>query len=92
MYPERLPQPLEPDEKGRFIIDPYMVALNVFHIRVEYLKKIGEIRKPSQITSDEALDDHFDDLWREYRQVCREMELGWPPPPVNYEAEHNPHV
>ena len=69
-----------------------MVALNVFHIRVEYLKKIGEIRKPSQITSDEALDDHFYDLWREYRQVCREMELAWPPPPVNYEIEHYPHV
>ena len=87
MYPERLRQPLETDETGRFLIDPYRVALNVFNLRVEYLKEIGVIRRPSQITSNEALDDHFDDLWREYRQVCRAMALAWPPPPVNDETE-----
>ena len=80
MYPEQLHLPLETDETGRFLIDPYTVAVEVFQIRVALLKEIGVIRRPSQITSEEALDDHFDDLWREYRQVCREMELAWPPP------------
>ena len=83
MYPERLPQPLETDEAGRYLIDPYAVTLKVYQARVEYLKAIGKLRRPSQITSDEALDDHFDDLWREYRQVCREMSLAWPPSPID---------
>lgn len=87
MYPERPPQPLKTDEAGHFLIDPYTVALKVFNARVEHLKEIGVIRRPPQITSDEALDDHFDDLWREYRQVCWEMGLAWPPPPIDIDLE-----
>ena len=59
--------------------DPYQVALEVFEDRVEEMKQSGEIRRVSQITNDGELDDHFDDLVRVYGQVCREMDLDWPP-------------
>ena len=64
-------------------IDFYEVAEFIFMSRVEQLQQQGEMSRPSQITTEEELDDHFDDLSRLYRQVCWEMDLAWPPPPID---------
>lgn len=67
--------------------NPYQMALEVFNERVDQLKETGEIRRITDITTDEELDDHFDDLRRIYRQVCLEMELAWPPPLINEDPD-----
>jgi hypothetical protein len=61
-------------------INPYQVAESIFMARVEQLQQRGEMRRPSEITSEWEQEDHFDDLARVYRQVCLEMGLAWPPP------------
>lgn len=48
--------------------------------RVEQLKNSGELRRATDIADEEELDNHFDDLWRLYRQVYGELGLDWPPP------------
>lgn len=64
-------------------IDLYEVAEFIFMARVEQMQAIGELRRASEITDEEELDDHFDDLSRLYRQVCGELGLAWPPPAVD---------
>lgn len=61
--------------------DPYDLAEVEFMRRVEALQEVGEMRRASQIQTEEELDDHFDALSRLYRQVCGEMALPWPPLP-----------
>ena len=63
--------------------DPYDLAEARFVAEVERLQQAGELRRPLQITTEEELDDHFDDLSRLYRQTCRQMGLTWPPPPID---------
>lgn len=76
--------------------DPYDLAEAEFMRRVEALQEIGEMRRASQIQTEEELDDHFDTLSRLYRQVCKEMALPWPPLPrpgtetINPEVEMEP--
>jgi hypothetical protein len=53
----------------------------IYDIRVEQLKTTGFLRQVEEISSQEELDDHFDDLWRVYREVYWELGLEWPPPP-----------
>ena len=62
-----------------FEADPYDIALRVYETQIEELTQAGELRRPSRITTEEELDDHFDDLSRLYRQTCQEMGLLWPP-------------
>lgn len=50
--------------------------------RVDQLQEMGELRRASDISNEEELDDHFDDLSRLYRQVCGELGLDWPPPSI----------
>ena len=73
----------ERDISGQSEIDPYEVAELIFMARVERMQQQGEMSRPSQIISEEELDDHFDDLSRLYRQVCQEMGLEWPPTPID---------
>jgi hypothetical protein len=63
--------------------DPYDLAEAHFVAEVERLQQAGELRRASQITTEEELDDHFDDLSRLYRQTCRQMGLAWPPPAID---------
>jgi hypothetical protein len=63
--------------------DPYDLAEARFAAEVERLQQVGELRRASQITDEEELEDHFDDLSRLYRQTCREMGLSWPPPAID---------
>jgi hypothetical protein len=65
--------------------DPYEIALVVYEFRVSQLTQAGELRRPSQITTEEELDNHFDELSRLYRQTCLEMGLAWPPPAFDEE-------
>ena len=67
--------------------DPYEIALAVYELRVAQLTQAGELRRPSQIITEEELDDHFDELSRLYRQTCLEMGLAWPPPEFDEEYE-----
>ena len=83
MHPEELPHPQADPTKTLAEIDLYEVAEFIYAAKVEYLREIGELRRPAEITSEEELDDHFDELARVYRQVCLEMGLAWPPPPIN---------
>lgn len=89
MPPEQIPKPVSSEETGvgssegtfHAEIDLYEVAEFIFMARVEQLQAIGELRRASEITDEDELDDHFDDLSRLYRQVCGELGLAWPPPP-----------
>lgn len=63
--------------------DPYALAEAEFMRRVEVLQQAGEMRRASQIETEEELDEHFDALSRLYRQVCGEMGLPWPPPTLD---------
>ena len=73
-----LPSEILPDDTSAF--DPYGLAEAEFMRRVEALQEVGEMLRPSQIETQEELDEHFDELSRLYRQVCGEMDLPWPPP------------
>lgn len=64
-------------------VDLYTIAEAEFMHRVEVLQEAGEMRRASQIETEEELDEHFDALSRLYRQVCGEMGLPWPPPPLD---------
>lgn len=70
-------------ERRGFEADPYEIALAVYEFRMEQLTQAGFLRKPSEITSEEELDDHFDELSRLYRQTCLAMGLAWPPPALD---------
>ena len=93
MTPEQSSRSLPPDQnkieegdKGtQSNVDLYEVAELIYAAKVESLKEIGELRRAAEITSEEELDDHFDELARVYRQVCLELGLAWPPPPINDE-------
>lgn len=61
--------------------DPYELAFTIGDMLLEYFQARGEIRRPSEITSEWEQDDHFEDLSRLYCQVCELMGLAWPPPP-----------
>ena len=43
-------------------INLYEVAQFIYETKVEYFKKFGELRRVSEITNEDELDDHFDDL------------------------------
>jgi hypothetical protein len=77
--PEDLSTPSPPD--------PYQAAKTLFMARVERLQQAGQMLRPSEITSEEEQDDHFDQLARLYRQTCLEMGLAWPPPVLDDEGE-----
>ena len=49
--------------------------------KVEELKREGIIARVEEITDEEELDDHFDDLARVYKQTFLERGISWPPPP-----------
>lgn len=75
-----LPPEMLTDDASAF--DPYVLAEVEFMHRVEVLQEAGEMLRPSQIETQEELDEHFDELSRLYRQVCGEMDLPWPPPAI----------
>lgn len=77
---ERSPE--EPTEDP-LAADSYEAAETEFMRRVEVLQQAGEMRRASQIETEEELDEHFDALSRLYRHVCREMGLPSPPPSLN---------
>ena len=60
--------------------DTYKIAFTIGDLLLEYFQARGEIRRPSEITSEWEQDDHFEDLSDLYRQVCEFMGLAWPPP------------
>lgn len=76
-----LPPEILPDGSPEF--DPYVLAEAEFIRQVEVLQQAGEMRRASQIETEEELDEHFDALSRLYRQVCGEMGLPWPPPALD---------
>ena len=47
------------------------------------MKKTGHLRRPSAITDEEELDDHFDELARVYKQTRLFLGLDWSPPPID---------
>ncbi len=61
--------------------DPYAMALAIYQIRVKQLKEYGLLRRETDITDEEELDNHFDELAREYKAVCGQLGLAWPPEP-----------
>jgi hypothetical protein len=81
----------EPREQGDLtnpsLPAPYQAAKALFTARVEHLQQAGQMLRPSEITSEEEQDDHFDQLARLYRQTCLEMGLAWPPPVLDDEEE-----
>ena len=68
--------------------NPYQAAMEIYELVVEFMKQRGELRRPSDITSEAEMDDHFDDLRRVYQQTIEFLGLDWPPtsndvPPVD---------
>jgi len=61
-------------------MDPYVIAEAAYGARIDQLQQSGELRKPSEITDEYTLYDHFDDLRRLYKETCLIMGLAWPPP------------
>lgn len=61
-------------------IDPYTIAEAAYGARINQLQKSGALRKPSEITDQDELDNHFDDLRQLYKETCLDMGLAWPPP------------
>ncbi len=57
-------------------LDRYELAEKVFSARVERLQQEGHLLKPTQITTEEAQEDHFDVLSALYRETCLEMGLA----------------
>jgi hypothetical protein len=58
-------------------------AMAVAEARIELLKATGELRRPTEITNSDELDDHFDELARIYKATFLEVGLPWPPPPID---------
>ena len=56
-------------------------ALGAAQNKVEELKRQGLIARVEDITDEDELDDHFDDLARVYKQTFLERGLDWPPSP-----------
>ena len=70
--------------------NPYQAAMEIYELVVEFMKQQGELRRPSEITSEAEMDDHFEDLRRVYQQTLIFLGLDWPPtdhdiPPVDNE-------
>ncbi len=57
----------------------YELAEQVFSARVEQLQQAGKLLKPTQITSEEEQDEHFEILTNLYRETYAELRLAWPP-------------
>lgn len=64
-------------------LTPYEVAEAIYQAKVDHLKQIGELRRVTDITSEEEQDDHFDELSRLFRQTCLSLGLAWPPPVID---------
>lgn len=83
MFPEQPHRSPAPSESERGLIpptvDPYAFAQEIADIRIEQLKAYGVLRRAEEITDEWELDDHFDELAREYRAVCLFFGLAWPP-------------
>jgi len=60
--------------------DPYQDALKIYDMVVEFLKKMGHLRRPSQIRDEDEQDDHFDDLASVYKRTILFLGLDWLPP------------
>lgn len=67
-------------------IDPYTIAEAAYGARIDQLQKSGALRKPSEITDQDELDNHFDDLTQLYKETCLDMGLAWPPPAKEVEG------
>jgi hypothetical protein len=67
--------------------DPYEIAQAVYEIRVEQLKAYGLLRRESEIDDEWEQEEHFDELAREYKEVCLRLGLRWPPLPVEYDPD-----
>ena len=78
-----------PEEIPQADIDLYEVAEFIYMARVEHLQQTGQLRRTSEITTEEELDHHFDDLSWLYRQVCRELGLDWPSPAIDTSEDDN---
>jgi hypothetical protein len=79
---------LEVEEVANLLADnPYLAAEAIFNARVEQLKEAGELRRLPEIRDEAELDDHFDQLARLYREACVELDLPWPPIPIEDASE-----
>jgi len=59
--------------------NPYQAAMEIYELVVEFMKERGELRRPSDITSEAEMDDHFDDLRRVYHQTITFLGLDQSP-------------
>lgn len=69
--------------------DPYPEAMKIYEMVVEFLKQRGELRRPSEIATEEELDDHFDDLASVYKRTLLFLGLEWPPPAAGLPPEND---
>ena len=69
-----------PTEITRSAIDEAFV---VAQVEVDHLKSEGMICRVEEITDEDGLDDHFDDLARVFRQTFLERGLPWPPTSID---------
>ncbi len=88
MTPEQRPTspPTNQPEHQPTEFNPYQEAMVIYELVVEFLQQRGELRRATDITSEEDQDDHFDDLARVYKQTLLFLGLDWSPPAID-EAE-----
>jgi hypothetical protein len=60
--------------------DPYQAAMVIHEQVIEFLQQRGELLRPSQISSEEEQENHFDALARLYKETLLFLGLDWPPP------------
>ena len=72
----------QPDKNSSSQVEfnPYQSAMEIYELVVEFMKQRGELRRPSEITSEAEMEDHFDDLRRVYQQTIIFLGLDWPLP------------
>lgn len=69
-----LPSPDSPSLE----FDPYQAAEDIYARVVAFKQHRGELRRASDITDEDELDDHFDELARVYKQTLLFLGLEWP--------------
>jgi hypothetical protein len=65
--------------------DLYAKARRRFAAKIVRLQGEGRLLKPAELP-DAALEAYFDHLDQLYGQICRELGLPWPPPPLEKEG------